>query len=155
MSRAPWVLAKPEKAYAKPGEMFDSSLGWRFVNERFSAGGDLSRDGRMTYSMPETAEEVAERYEEITLLYTISEILGSVISLEQAARTILQEVARTLVVDRAARLEGRHRDRLLAQAGAGVDRPARGDRSGTAPPAAPATPRGRPAARHQRSVRRG
>jgi len=62
MSRAPWVLAKPEKAYAKPGEMFDSSLGWRFVNERFASGGDLSRDGRMTYSMPETAEEVAERY---------------------------------------------------------------------------------------------
>jgi sigma-B regulation protein RsbU (phosphoserine phosphatase) len=46
--------------------------------------------------------EIAERYEEITLLYSISEILGSVISLEQAARTILLEVARTLVVDRAA-----------------------------------------------------
>jgi 3-oxoadipyl-CoA thiolase len=62
MSRAPWVLAKPEKAFAKPGEMFDSSLGWRFVNERFADGGDSSRDGKMTYSMPETAEEVAERY---------------------------------------------------------------------------------------------
>lgn len=46
--------------------------------------------------------ELAERYEEITLLYTISEILGSVISLEQAASTILREVAETLGVRRAA-----------------------------------------------------
>ena len=58
MSRAPWVLAKPDKAFAKPGEMFDTSIGWRFVNRRF-AKGDLSRDGKMSYSMPETAEEVA------------------------------------------------------------------------------------------------
>jgi Stage II sporulation protein E (SpoIIE)/GAF domain len=46
--------------------------------------------------------EIAERYEEITLLYSISEILGSVITLEHAACTILQEVAGTLAVDRAA-----------------------------------------------------
>lgn len=58
MSRAPWVQAKPTTAFAKPGEAFDTSIGWRFVNRRF-ADGDLSRDGRTTYSMPETAEEVA------------------------------------------------------------------------------------------------
>lgn len=58
MSRAPWVTEKPTRAFAKPGETFDSSLGWRFVNERFVSGG-LSRDGKMTYSMPETAEELA------------------------------------------------------------------------------------------------
>ncbi|MDN3481857.1 acetyl-CoA C-acyltransferase [Arthrobacter sp. APC 3897] len=58
MSRAPWVTEKPAKAFAKPGETFDTSIGWRFVNERF-ASGDLSRDGKMTYSMPETAEELA------------------------------------------------------------------------------------------------
>jgi sigma-B regulation protein RsbU (phosphoserine phosphatase) len=46
--------------------------------------------------------EIAERYEEITLLYTISEILGSVISLEQAAQRILREVTDTLGVVRAA-----------------------------------------------------
>src|SRR5699024_6094549 len=39
--------------------IFDSALGWRFVNPRFEYGGDLSRDGKMTYSMTETAEEVA------------------------------------------------------------------------------------------------
>ncbi len=59
MSRAPWALAKPETAYAKPGEVVDTSLGWRFVNPRFAGGGDLDRDGTMTFSMPETAEEVA------------------------------------------------------------------------------------------------
>lgn len=46
--------------------------------------------------------ELAERYEEITLLYTISEVLGSVITLEQAASTILGEVVDTMSVERAA-----------------------------------------------------
>lgn len=58
MSRAPWALAKPSTAFAKPGDIVDTSLGWRFVNPRF-ADGDLSRDGMMTFSMPQTAEEVA------------------------------------------------------------------------------------------------
>ncbi len=46
--------------------------------------------------------EIAERYEEITLLYTISEILGSVISMEEAARGILGEIVDTMGVKRAA-----------------------------------------------------
>lgn len=58
MSRAPWVQAKPTAAFAKSGEVFDTSIGWRFVNPSFVSG-ELSRDGKMTYSMPETAEEVA------------------------------------------------------------------------------------------------
>ncbi|HET9348633.1 MAG TPA: acetyl-CoA C-acyltransferase, partial [Arthrobacter sp.] len=58
MSRAPWVQEKPRTAFAKPGEIFDTSIGWRFVNPLFRKG-ELSRGGKMTYSMPETAEEVA------------------------------------------------------------------------------------------------
>ena len=54
MSRAPWVMEKPTKAFARPGEVFDTSIGWRFVNQKF-AGMD-----KMTYSKPETAEEVAK-----------------------------------------------------------------------------------------------
>ncbi|WP_026534001.1 thiolase family protein [Arthrobacter sp. H14] len=54
MSRAPWVMAKPEKAFGRPGEVADTSLGWRFTNPRFSA------QEKTTYSMPETAEEVAK-----------------------------------------------------------------------------------------------
>ena len=61
MSRAPWVMAKPEKAFAKPGASFDTSIGWRFTNPNFLSG-ELSRDGKMTFSMTETAEEVARRY---------------------------------------------------------------------------------------------
>jgi 3-oxoadipyl-CoA thiolase len=53
MSRAPWVLAKPEKAFARPGELADTSIGWRFTNAKLAA-----RD-KATFSMPETAEEVA------------------------------------------------------------------------------------------------
>ncbi len=61
MSRAPWVMAKPEKAFAKPGATFDTSIGWRFTNPNFLSG-ELSRGGKMTFSMTETAEEVARRY---------------------------------------------------------------------------------------------
>jgi len=53
MTRAPWVQAKPERAWAKPAAAFDTSIGWRFTNPRLA-----SRD-KATYSMPETAEEVA------------------------------------------------------------------------------------------------
>ena len=53
MTRAPWVQAKPDRPWAKPGEAFDTSIGWRFTNPRMAA-----RD-KATFSMPETAEEVA------------------------------------------------------------------------------------------------
>jgi acetyl-CoA C-acetyltransferase len=53
MTRAPWVQAKPDRAWAKPGAQFDSSIGWRFVNPKLAA-----RD-KATFSMSETAEEVA------------------------------------------------------------------------------------------------
>jgi sigma-B regulation protein RsbU (phosphoserine phosphatase) len=48
------------------------------------------------------ANELAERYEEINLLYTISEILGRTISMEEAARTILTEVCETVGARRGA-----------------------------------------------------
>jgi 3-oxoadipyl-CoA thiolase len=53
MTRAPWVQAKPERPWGKPGAQFDTSIGWRFANPRL-----LARD-KATYTMPETAEEVA------------------------------------------------------------------------------------------------
>ncbi|WP_426624972.1 thiolase family protein [Leifsonia sp. McL0607] len=53
MTRAPWVQAKPERPWAKPGTQFDTSIGWRFTNPRL-----LDRD-KATFTMPETAEEVA------------------------------------------------------------------------------------------------
>jgi len=53
MTRAPWVQAKPERAWAKPGAAYDTSIGWRFPNPQL-----VARD-KATFSMPETAEEVA------------------------------------------------------------------------------------------------
>ncbi len=49
-----------------------------------------------------TARELAERYEEINLLYTISDILGRTVSLDQAAATILREVSETVGARRGA-----------------------------------------------------
>jgi 3-oxoadipyl-CoA thiolase len=65
MTRAPWVMAKPGTPWARPGEVYDTSLGWRFTNPRFTAG-DAELDpgagptvSKVTLSMGETAEEVA------------------------------------------------------------------------------------------------
>lgn len=55
MSRAPFVMAKPTTAFNRQPEMFDTTIGWRFVNKRLKA-----QYG--TDSMPETAENVAERF---------------------------------------------------------------------------------------------
>ena len=49
-----------------------------------------------------TASELAERYEEINLLYTISEILGRTVSLDEASATILREVSETVGARRGA-----------------------------------------------------
>ncbi len=47
------------------------------------------------------ANELAERYEEINLLYTISEILGRAVTLEETATTILREISETVGARRA------------------------------------------------------
>lgn len=53
MTRAPWVQQKPSSAWAKPGAAYDTSIGWRFPNP------ELVAREKATFSMPETAEEVA------------------------------------------------------------------------------------------------
>ena len=56
MSRAPWVVPKPEKGLPRgPQTMHDTALGWRLVNPRMT-------EMHSTESMGETAENVAERY---------------------------------------------------------------------------------------------
>ncbi|WP_127503675.1 thiolase family protein [Actinoplanes solisilvae] len=63
MTRAPWVMQKPGTPWARPGEVVDTSLGWRFTNPLFKAhdkqAGTGPEDRRVTLSMGETAEEVA------------------------------------------------------------------------------------------------
>jgi 3-oxoadipyl-CoA thiolase len=55
MTRAPWVMAKPGTPWARPGELADTSLGWRLVNPKMRT----IDNGKATLSMGETAEEVA------------------------------------------------------------------------------------------------
>ncbi len=56
MTRAPYVMAKPEAAWDRgPRELEDTTLGWRFLNPALAAE-------HYPYSMGETAENVAERW---------------------------------------------------------------------------------------------
>jgi 3-oxoadipyl-CoA thiolase len=55
MSRAPFVMGKADTAFSRTAEIFDTTIGWRFVNPRMK-----SKYG--TDSMPETAENVAEDF---------------------------------------------------------------------------------------------
>ena len=65
MTRSPWVMAKPGTPWARPGEVADTSLGWRFTNPLFRAADAAVPAGagpetrKITLSMGETAEEVA------------------------------------------------------------------------------------------------
>lgn len=56
MSRAPFVMAKSDKAFGRVPEVYDTTIGWRFINKALSAL-------HHPYSMGETAENVAERHQ--------------------------------------------------------------------------------------------
>ncbi len=55
MTRAPFVMAKAENAYSRSVEIYDTTIGWRFVNPALSAL-------HHPYSMGETAENVADQW---------------------------------------------------------------------------------------------
>ena len=54
MSRAPYVMLKPETAYGRAPDLYDTTLGWRMVNPKMPE--------RWTISLGQTAEVVAEKY---------------------------------------------------------------------------------------------
>jgi 3-oxoadipyl-CoA thiolase len=54
MTRAPYVLSKAPSTFDRTQQMFDTTIGWRFTNKKFSAD--------TTYSMGETAENVAKKW---------------------------------------------------------------------------------------------
>jgi acetyl-CoA acyltransferase len=56
MSRAPFVMGKATTAFSRTAEVFDTTIGWRFVNP-------LLEEQYGVESMPETAENVAEEFE--------------------------------------------------------------------------------------------
>ena len=55
MSRAPFVMGKADAAFGRNQQMFDTTLGWRFINKKLS-------DAYYPFSMGETGENVAEQY---------------------------------------------------------------------------------------------
>ncbi len=56
MTRAPFVQAKAAEAFARSAEIYDTTIGWRFVN-------GLMKTMYGTDSMPETGENVAEQFQ--------------------------------------------------------------------------------------------
>ena len=55
MSRAPFVMPKADAAFSRNAQVYDTTMGWRFVNPLFKAQYGID-------SMPETAENVAEEF---------------------------------------------------------------------------------------------
>lgn len=55
MSRAPFVISKSEAAFGRNSEMYDTTLGWRFLNPKLV-------EAHYPYSMGETAENVARQW---------------------------------------------------------------------------------------------
>jgi 3-oxoadipyl-CoA thiolase len=55
MSRAPFVLSKSTQPFQRTAEVFDTTLGWRFINNKLA-------DVHYPYSMGETAENVAKQW---------------------------------------------------------------------------------------------
>jgi 3-oxoadipyl-CoA thiolase len=55
MSRAPFVMPKATSAFAREPQIFDTTLGWRFINKKLS-------DLYYPYTMGETAENVAKQW---------------------------------------------------------------------------------------------
>ncbi|HEY0066758.1 MAG TPA: acetyl-CoA C-acyltransferase [Flavisolibacter sp.] len=55
MSRAPFVMSKSTSAFQRTAEVYDTTLGWRFVNNKL-------KDVHYPYSMGETGENVAKQW---------------------------------------------------------------------------------------------
>ncbi|MBT9385395.1 3-oxoadipyl-CoA thiolase [Pseudooceanicola sp. CBS1P-1] len=55
MSRAPFVMPKAESAFSRKAEVYDTTIGWRFVNPKLHAA-------HGSHSMPQTADNVAADY---------------------------------------------------------------------------------------------
>jgi acetyl-CoA acyltransferase len=55
MTRAPFVLGKSSEAFGRTAEIFDTTIGWRFINPKMKEAYGVD-------SMPETAENVAQQF---------------------------------------------------------------------------------------------
>lgn len=91
MSRAPFVMPKATVAYDRAAEIHDTTIGWRFVNDRIAVQYGIE-------SMPETAENVAEQFE----VSRVDQDVFALSSQQKAARAIAsgrlaEEIAPVLI----------------------------------------------------------
>ncbi|MBB1632568.1 3-oxoadipyl-CoA thiolase [Cupriavidus sp. UME77] len=103
MSRAPFVMGKATSAFSRDAQIFDTTIGWRFINPAMRAAYGVD-------SMPETAENVATDYkisrEDQDLMALRSQEKASraqadgTLAQEITAVTIAQKKGDPLVVDR-------------------------------------------------------
>ncbi|KAI3590356.1 Acetyl-CoA acetyltransferase, 3-oxoadipyl-CoA thiolase (plasmid) [Cupriavidus sp. U2] len=103
MSRAPFVMGKAASAFSRQAEIFDTTIGWRFINPAMRAAYGVD-------SMPETAENVATDYkisrEDQDLMALRSQEKASraqadgTLAQEITAVTIPQKKGDAIVVDR-------------------------------------------------------
>ncbi len=103
MSRAPFVMGKATSAFSRQAEIFDTTIGWRFINPAMRAAYGVD-------SMPETAENVATDYkisrEDQDLMALRSQEKASraqadgTLAQEITAVTIPQKKGDPIVVDR-------------------------------------------------------
>ncbi|QOT79737.1 3-oxoadipyl-CoA thiolase [Cupriavidus basilensis] len=103
MSRAPFVMGKATSAFSRDAQIFDTTIGWRFINPAMRAAYGVD-------SMPETAENVATDYkisrEDQDLMALRSQEKASraqadgTLAQEITAVTIAQKKGDPLVVER-------------------------------------------------------
>jgi acetyl-CoA acyltransferase len=102
MSRAPFVMPKAESAFSRANAVYDTTIGWRFINKRMKEQYGVD-------SMPETAENVAvefaiereaqDRMAMNSQLRAVSAIKAGHLAREICAVTIPQKKGDALVVD--------------------------------------------------------
>ncbi len=92
MSRAPFVMGKAEAAFSRKAEIFDTTIGWRFINPK------LKKDHGVE-SMPETAENVAAEFR-ISREDQDAFALRSQQRAGAGARTLAEEIAPVRIAQR-------------------------------------------------------
>jgi len=108
-----WDVATWARTQALQAQLVTTgdSVGWLFVEPGHAADADrllgrlLPVVRRLTRERDGATRELAERYEEINLLYAIGELLGSTTSVEEIAETLLVELAATVGARRAVFLQ--------------------------------------------------
>ena len=136
MTRAPFVMGKADEAFSRAAEIYDTTIGWRFVNPLIKAQYGVD-------SMPETAENVAEEFQ----VARADQDAFALRSQQRAGKAAAAGYfAEEIVAGRGAGRQGRSDRRRQGRASAPrhdarKSRQAQADRAPRPAPSPPATPR--------------